>query len=270
VNDDAVDRYLGFEHLRFERRGRVLVVTIAHSRNPMNVVDAQLHAEFTRLMAALRHESTARAIILTGAGQAFCAGGDFAWFPQLRTVEALDHLRRDAKAIIWDLLEVSVPMICALNGHAMGLGASIALLCDSIVMSTDARLGDPHIRVGLVAGDGGTAIWPLAVGPAIAKRYLLTGDQLDAATCLRLGLVTDVAAPDEVLSVAMTLADKIASMPPLAVRYTKQAVNQQVKEALLRSFDIAAQSELVTFLSADHAEAISAITEKRQPNFEGR
>jgi enoyl-CoA hydratase len=270
VNDDVIDRYLGFKHLRFERAGAVLVVTIAHARSSLNAVDEELHSEFARLMAALRHESKARAIVLTGTGKAFCAGGDFAWFPQLRTVQALEHLRRDAKAIIWDLLEVSVPIICALNGHAMGLGASIALLCDSIVMSTDARIGDPHVRVGLVAGDGGTAIWPLAVGPALAKRYLLTGDQLDAATCLRLGLVTDVAPPDGLMTLAMELAQKIASMPPLAVQYTKQAVNQQVKEALLKSFDVAAQSELVTFLSADHAEAISAITEKRQPIFEGR
>ncbi len=270
MTDDEIDGYTGFKHLRFARVGALLVVTIAHSNNAMNAVDEELHAEFAQLMAALRRESQARAIVLTGAGKAFCAGGDFSWFPKLRTVEALEHLRRDAKAIIWDLLEVSVPIICALNGHAMGLGASIALLCDSIVMSTGARIGDPHIRVGLVAGDGGTAIWPLAVGPALAKRYLLTGDHIDAAACLRLGLVTDLAAPDEVMTVAMELAHKIASMPPLAVQYTKQAVNQQVKEALLKSFDVAAQSELVTFLSADHAEAVSAITEKRQPTFKGR
>jgi enoyl-CoA hydratase len=265
--------YVNYRHLRFERVGYVLVVTIAHAVSPMNAVDEELHAELARLMADLRRESTARAIVLTGAdagtATAFCAGGDFAWFPQLRTVAALEHLRRDAKAIIWDLLEVSVPIICALNGHAMGLGASIALLCDSIVMSTSARIGDPHIRVGLVAGDGGTAIWPLAIGPALAKRYLLTGDQLDADTCLRLGLVTDLAAPDELMPTAMALATKMASMPPLAVQYTKAAVNQQVKQALLASFDIAAQSELVTFLSADHVEAVSAITEKRQPTYKG-
>lgn len=236
----------------------------------MNAVDEELHTEFSALMALLRRESTARVILLTGEGKAFCAGGDFAWFPKLRTVEALEHLRRDAKTIIWDLLDIPIPIICALNGHAMGLGASIALLCDSIVMSTAARIGDPHIRVGLVAGDGGTAIWPLAVGPAVAKRYLLTGDQLDADACFRLGLVTDLASPADLLNTAMALANKMASMPPLAVQYTKQAVNQQVKVALMQSFDLSTASELVTFLSTDHVEAVSAITEKRDPTFHAR
>ncbi len=268
TNSDPVEAHT-FRHLRFERADHVLTVTIAHQTSPMNAVDEGLHSEVAMLMRLLRRESVARVIILTGAGKAFCAGGDFGWFPQLRTVEAIEHLRRDAKSIIWDLLDIPVPIICALNGHAMGLGASIALLCDSVVMSTDARLGDPHVRVGLVAGDGGTAIWPLAVGPALAKRYLMTGDQLDATTCERLGLVTDVAAPEALMTTALALANKIAAMPPLAVQYTKQAVNQQVKQALLASFDVAAQSELVTFLSADHAEAVSAITEKRTPTFKG-
>ncbi len=259
-----------FQHIRFERMGHVLIVTISHATSPMNAVDEELHSELASLMALLKRESHARAVVLTGEGAAFCAGGDFAWFPQLRTVEAIEHLRKDAKAIIWDLLDVPIPIICALNGHAVGLGASIALLCDSIVMSTTARIGDPHVRVGLVAGDGGTAIWPLALGPALAKRYLLTGDQLDADTCLRLGLVTDLAGPDDLMTVAMALANKMASMPPLAVQYTKQAVNQQVKTALMQSFDIATAFELVTLLSADHVEAVSAITEKRNPMFEGR
>jgi enoyl-CoA hydratase len=128
-------------------------------------------------------------VLLTGRGRAFSAGGDFAWFPTLRETERLERLRRDAKQMIWDLLDVEVPIIAALNGHAMGLGASIALLCDVIFMAEDATIGDPHVRVGLVAGDGGAVIWPLLLGPARAKQYLLTGDALKAEEAERIGLV---------------------------------------------------------------------------------
>jgi enoyl-CoA hydratase len=258
------------DRIGFRRDGHVLVVTISHPTNPMNVVDEEMHHQLTALMARLRRESQARVVLLRAEGRAFCAGGDFDWFPRLRTVAAIEALRADAKSLIWDLLDVRVPIVCALNGHAMGLGASIALLCDSIVMSSAAKLGDPHVKVGLVAGDGGTAIWPLAVGPALAKRHLLTGDPLDAATCLRLGLVTDVVEPADVDAVARALCDRIAANPPLAVQYTKQAVNQQVKTALQASFDLATASELLTFLSDDHAEAVAAAVEKRQPTFTGK
>ena len=259
-----------FETIRIDRLGPVLRCTIDNPASDLNVVDEALHRDLTGLFASLRNESEARAILLTGSKKAFCAGGDFGWFPTLRTVGALEALRHDAKSMIWDLLEVRQPIVCAINGHAMGLGASIALLCDSIVMSATARIGDPHVRVGIVAGDGGTAIWPLALGPALAKRYLLTGDAIDAETALRLGLVTDVVPADAVHDTGLALANRLAAGAPLAIQYTKAAVNKLVKEALNTAFDFATASELVTFLSDDHQEALAAIGEKRAPDFKGR
>src|ERR1051325_4200912 len=170
-----------FQTLQLERIEDVLKITIAHPRNEMNAVDEQLHHDLAALFAGLRRETEARAVLLTGRGKCFSAGGDFAWFPRLRETGRLDALRRDAKQLIWDLLDVELPIVAAVNGHAMGLGASIALLCDTIFMADTAPIGDPHVRVGIVAGDGGVVIWPLAVGPARAKRYLLTGDPLAAA-----------------------------------------------------------------------------------------
>jgi enoyl-CoA hydratase len=266
--------YDGYTTLRFERSGpanaSVLTVTIDNPASEMNVVDEALHTELARLFRELNTETTARCIVLRGSKRAFCAGGDFSWFPQLRDIARLEALRVDAKAIVWNLLDVPVPIVCALHGSAMGLGASIAVLCDAIVMADDAKLGDPHVRVGIVAGDGGAAIWPLAVGPAVAKRYLLTGDPLDAATALRLGLVTDVVPAAALGEATIALASRIAAMAPLALRATKQAVNAQVKQALSLSFDASTNAELVTFLSADHAEALAAISERRAPVFEGR
>jgi enoyl-CoA hydratase len=152
----------------------------------------------------------------------------------------------------------------------MGLGATIALLCDAVFMAESARIGDPHVRVGIVAGDGGTVAWPLAVGPVRAKRYLLTGDAVPAVEAERLGLVNE-AVPDESLDeVALAFASRLAAGAPLAVQYTKQAVNALVKEAVLTSFDQATALELLTFRSADHQEALAAWRERREPRFEGR
>lgn len=258
------------EAFTLTRNGHVLEVVLRHPTSPMNAVDALLHHEFGELFRVLRRERDARAIVLTAEGRAFSAGGDFGWFPSLRDPAALDELRRDAKQMIWDLLDVEVPIVCGLNGAAAGLGASIALLCDLIVMSERAVVIDPHVNVGLVAGDGGAAIWPLLLGPLAAKRHLLLGEALTAAEALRLGVASEVCAPDDVRARARTWAERIAAQPPLAVKGTKQAVNAQLKQALLTSFDLSTALEISCFLSADHAEAIDALQAKRTPTYEGR
>lgn len=256
--------------IHLERLGDVLTVTVRHPTSPMNAVDAVLHHEFGELFRILKREREARAIVLTGEGRAFSAGGDFGWFPQLRTMAALDELRRDAKQMIWDLLDVEVPIVCGLNGAAAGLGASIALLCDVIVMSERAVIVDPHVNVGLVAGDGGAAVWPLLLGPLAAKRHLLLGDPLTAAEALRLGVASEVCAPEAVAERAAAWAERLAAQPPLAVKGTKQAVNAQLKQALLTSFDLSGALEIPCFLSADHVEAIDALQAKRPPKYQGR
>jgi enoyl-CoA hydratase/carnithine racemase len=259
-----------FSTLRIERVGHVLRVAIDHPDSPLNAVDDRLHRDLTTLFAGLRRESEARAVLLTGRGRAFSAGGDFAWFPALQEPGRLEALRRDAKQLVWDLLDVELPIVAAVNGHAMGLGASIALLCDAIIMADTATIGDPHVRVGLVAGDGGVAIWPLALGPARAKEYLLTGDPLTAAEAERIGLVNRVVPAAELEQHAMAFAARLAAGAPLAVRYTKLAVNKLVKDALNVAFDVSTALELLTFQSEDHREALTALREKRPPVFKGR
>lgn len=256
--------------VRTERVDDVLEVVIDNPRSELNAVDEEMHADLTQLFRDLRGETAAKAVLLTGSKRAFSAGGDFAWFPTLRETGRLDALRHDAKQMIWDLLDVELPIVCAVNGPAIGLGASIALLCDVIFMADTATVADPHVRVGIVAGDGGTAIWPLAVGPARAKQYLLTGDPVPAAEAERIGLVNFVVPAADLEEKAMAFAQRLAAGAPLAVRYTKQAVNKLVKDALNVSFDTATALELVTFQSRDHDEALTALKEKREPRFEGR
>jgi enoyl-CoA hydratase len=259
-----------YRALKITREGPVLCVTIDHPDSPLNAVDSLLHDELTRLFADLKRETEARAVVLTGAGRAFSAGGDFAWFPTLDNLERLENLRRDAKQMIWDLLDVPIPLVAAINGPAVGLGASLALLCDTIFIAESAHIADPHVLIGIVAGDGGTAIWPLAVGPARAKQYLMTGDPVPAQEAERIGLVNSVVPDDQLQAEALSFAQRLASGAPLAIQYTKQAVNKWVKDALNIAFDTATALEIVTFQSEDHQEALAALREKRRPSFKGR
>jgi enoyl-CoA hydratase len=191
------------------------------------------------------------------------------WFPELRSIEAVHALRREAKQMIWDLLDVEVPIVCGLNGSAAGLAASVALLCDVVVMAETAKIVDPHVLVGLVAGDGGAAVWPLLLGPLAAKRHLMLGEPLDAVAAERLGVAAEVCPADQVAGRARAWADRLAAGAPLAVQGTKLAVNQQLKRALIDSFDLSTALEIPCFFSDDHAEAVSAFVEKRTPKFTG-
>jgi enoyl-CoA hydratase len=259
-----------WRNLRFERVGDVLRVVIAHPTSPMNVVDGEMHEELGRLFRALKRESDARAVVITGSGKAFSAGGDFNWFPTLQDPAKLEETRRDGKQLVWDLLDVEIPLVAALNGPAVGLGASIALLCDVIFMADSAVIADPHVRVGVVAGDGGAAIWPLLLGPARAKQYLLTGDAVKAPEAERIGLVNRVVPAAELDAAAMAFAQRLAEGAPLALRFTKQAVNKLVKDALNTAFDTSMALEMLTFRSEDHREALAALKERRPPRFRGR
>jgi enoyl-CoA hydratase len=263
--DDAT-----YKTLEFERLGSVLRVTLDHPGNDLNAVDGLLHGEFTRFFRELKQEDQARAVVLTARGRMFSAGGSFDWFPSLEDFTALDHLRREAKQLIWDLLEVEIPIVAAVNGPAVGLGASLALLCDVIFMADTATLADPHVRVGIAAGDGGTLIWPLVLGPARAKQYLLTGDPLSAAEAERLGLVNAVVPAGELQDTALAFARRLAAGAPLAIRYTKQAINAGIKAAASTAFDISTALEITTLRSEDHREALAAIREKRPPSFRGK
>jgi len=260
-----------YQNLEIDRsEGPILRITIDRPGQPLNAVDGGLHSELSRLFRELRREDDARAVLLTGRGRAFSAGGDFDWFPALQDPEELENLRRDAKQLIWDLLDVELPIVAAINGPAIGLGASIALLCDVIFMAENATLADPHVRVGIVAGDGGTAIWPLVVGPARAKEFLLTGDAVSAADAERMGLINHVVSADELDSVALAFTRRLADGAPLALRYTKQAVNKLIKDALNVAYDFSTALEIVTFRSEDHKEALAALKDKRPPEFKGR
>lgn len=210
-------------------------------------------------------------IILTGAGRAFSAGGDVEWFKEVEnTPRAWDLVQWEAKKIIRDLLDLETPVVAAVNGHATGLGATLALFCDTIFMADTAKIGDPHVRMGIVAGDGGAVIWPWLVGPARAKEYLMTGDLLSAQEAERIGLVNRVVPAAECLQRALEFAHRLAEGPILAVKWMKVSVNKLLKAAVNLVLDASLALEAETFRTEDHREAVRAFVEKRRSKFLGR
>lgn len=161
------------------------------------------------------------------------------------------------------------PIVAAVNGDAVGLGATLALFCDIIIASEKARFGDPHVRVGLVAGDGGAVIWPLLCGVTKAKEYLMTGDLISAAEAERIGLINHAVPLGEVMPKAIELARRLANGPTRAIRWTKLACNKRLRDEVNLVLDASLAVETISMLTEDHREAARAFVEKRSPKFKG-
>lgn len=262
--------YDGYETIVAERRGRILTLTLNRPEQ-LNAVNARLHTELSRIFVDVRRDPEADVVVLTGAGRAFCAGGDIDWMQSSIDRPAdFEETAREAKEIVFGQLDLDKPVIARVNGHATGLGASLALLCDVVVMAETAKIGDPHVSVGLVAGDGGALIWPQLVGYAKAKHYLFTGDLMTAREAERIGLVTDVAAEGELDAKVYGLAERLAAGPLKAIKWTKVTANLPLKALFHSHFDAGVAWECASNLTADHQEAVNAFREKRKPVFTGR
>lgn len=263
------DRY---QHMIIERHDKVATVTL-NRPEILNAVGPQLHWELAHIFEDLRLDDEVYAAVITGAGRGFCSGGERgreAARQQRDQLPALRQTMREARKIIHDILELDKPLVAAVNGPAVGLGATVALFCDVIIASEQASFGDPHVRVGVVAGDGGAIIWPLLVGVAKAKELLMTGDIIDAREALRIGLVNRVVLPEELMPTAMDLAQRLAKGPPLAIRGTKRALNKRLREDVNLVLDVSLGLEEQTMLTEDRIEAGKAWAEKRPGVYTGR
>jgi enoyl-CoA hydratase len=266
-----MDRY-GLSTIATELDGdRILRVTLNRPER-RNAIDAVMHDELRQLYGRMADDTEIEVVVITGAGKGFCAGADFKQMQDNNDAAAYDDgfssLFVDGVAIARNILAVRRPMIAAVNGDAIGLGATIALFCDVVFMADGARIGDPHVAAGLVAGDGGAVLWPLLVGVNRAKEYLMTGDLLSAAEAERIGLVNHVVPGDELEEAAMAMARRLAKGPALAIRFNRQLVNKELEDRVGRLYDAAFAMEAITFRSADHAEAVRAFGEKRAPVFQ--
>ncbi|GHD01112.1 enoyl-CoA hydratase-related protein [Novosphingobium pokkalii] len=261
------DRY---KYVRFERRGRVIVAALSRPDH-LNAVSGEMHRELAPLFTDLAHDPDSDVIVLTGDGGAFSAGGDFdLLLEQNANPFMLQAAVAESKQLVFGMLECSKPIIGRINGDAIGLGCTVALLCDIIVATETARFGDPHVKVGLTAGDGGAVIWPQLVGFARAKQYLLSGDLLDAREAEQIGLINFAVPAEELDEVAFRWADRIARAPQLAVRSTKTVINMELKRIAHAEMDAGMAYEAMTMGSEDLREAIDAIKSRRKPTFVGR
>lgn len=259
-----------YQTLLFERRGRVLEITMNRPEK-LNAVDEEMHAELARVFVDVSNDADSDIAVLTGAGRAFSSGGDIDWMQKMIDQPAsFEKTAREGKQIVFSLLDCEKPVIAKLNGHATGLGATIALFCDVIFAAETAKIGDPHVSVGLVAGDGGALIWPQVVGYAKARKYLFTGDLIEANEAERIGLVTEVVPRLQLDARVQELAQQLAGGASRAMRWTKIATNLPLKALFHAHFDAGIAYECLSNRSADHAEAVRAFRERRKPQFNGR
>lgn len=242
--------------------GPVRIVTLNRS-DTLNAVNAGLHRGMATVWSQLTTDPEARAVVLTGSGRAFCAGGDMDWFKQVQAdAEMRAALMLEAKQIMVEMARFPLPVIAAVNGPAMGLGCSLAVLSDVVLMAHDAYLADTHVPVGLVAGDGGAATWPLVVGLLRAKWYLFTGERIPAEEAVQLGLANRSVPADTLMEEAMSAARRLADLPPFALQSTKRALNMHLERALVGVMDYALAAESECFTLPDHRERVDTFLER--------
>lgn len=237
--------------LLIKSEGNLRIVTMNRPEH-MNAFSAKLHDAMCTMWERFDDDEEAAAIILTGAGRAFSAGGDMELLLETHNDRRLARRRcREAERLARAYINCELPIVAAVNGPAVGLGCSLAVLADLVVMSEDTFMADPHVNVGVVAGDGGVLVWPLMMSLLQAKEYLLLGDRIPAADCLRLGLANRVVPTDQVFSTAVDLAKRLASKPRQALRDTKRALNIHLQLAADAVLPFALSAEEATFALDD-------------------
>jgi enoyl-CoA hydratase len=242
--------------------GPLRIVTLNRPEQ-LNATNAALHRGIAEVWRQLADDPEARAVILTGAGSAFSAGGDFGFMVQLQQDEAFrEQTMQEARTILLDMIRFPLPVIAAVNGPAVGLGCSLALSCDLVLLSDQAHLADPHLAIGLVPGDGGAALWPLFTSMLRVKEFLFTGDSIGPEQAVALGLANRVVPGAELMAEALKLAQRLARLPARALRDTKRALNAHIERAALGPLEIALQTELASLASPEHAERVRKLIAK--------
>jgi enoyl-CoA hydratase len=263
------DHY-GFTTIATELEDRILTVRL-NRPDRLNALDRVMHEELGELYTRIERDDDVDVVVLTGAGKAFCVGADFDQMEENLARGGYEDGHPDlmygSVRMARSILAVRQPMIAAVNGHAIGLGATLALFCDVVYMAEGARIGDPHVKAGIVAGDGGPVLWPMLVGMNRAKEHLMTGDLITAHEADRIGLVNHVVPLDELEDAAMHMARTLAKGAQIAIRFNKRLVNKELEDRVNKIYDLALALEGLTFETADHREAVQAFLDKRDPVF---
>ena len=262
---------MSYEFLKLDKHGPISVLTLDRPEI-MNAWNAKMREELRDAVTALVEDDALRVAIVTGTGRAFSAGEDVRGMGDLSAVGPRGFRRRVRMIhnVFDDIEQMEVPVIAALNGVAAGGGLELALSCDFRFAADTARMGLPENNVGLIPGSGGISRLVKLVGPAKAKRLVMTGEIIPAARALEIGLIDEVVPADQLMTRAMEFAEQLAQKAPLALGTAKLVINQCVNVDIEtgRNFERIGQSVLK--LTADHKEGQTAFVEKRKPKFEGR
>ncbi len=252
------------DELTVTAEGPIRIVTLNRPEQ-LNATNHVLHAGLAALFPQLDADDDARVAVLTGAGRAFSAGGDFGYLDELTRDKALrDRTIAHGRQIVTGMVRCRLPIVAAVNGPAVGLGCSLVALSDIVFMAESAHLADPHVVLGLVAADGGPVVWPLLTSIQLAKEYALTGERIPAARAAEIGLVNHVCPDAEVLEQAMACARRIAGLPKGAVEDTKRVINIQLERAVLAALDFALSAEDRSFTSPELRANLDRMLQREQ------
>ncbi|MEE9390291.1 MAG: enoyl-CoA hydratase-related protein [Candidatus Aminicenantaceae bacterium] len=258
-----------YKTLIYEKKENIGLLTI-NRPDKLNAISNELTSELSQLLGEIENDEELRVLIITGAGdKAFVAGADIKELVD-RDAKIGRRVSRERQEIFSRIENLQIPVIGAVNGYALGGGLEIALACSIRVCSEKAQFGAPEVKLGIIPGDGGTQRLPRLVGLGRAMEMILTGDFIDAQEAYRIGLVNKVFPHEEMMDGAMELAQRIASRPPLAVRYAKEAVNRSQGGDAVSGFALESYLHALACTTEDKKEGVSAFLEKRKGEFKGK
>jgi enoyl-CoA hydratase len=267
MSDEYFSEYPGLD---FERRPPGILWITINRPERLNATDAELHNGLSRVWLDIGSDDDTRVAVITGAGEAFSAGGDLAWIQHMTDdYDALRHAMTEAGDIVFRMADCRKPIISAINGVAVGAGLAVAIMADISIMAIEASITDGHVRLGVSAGDHANICWPLMCGLAKAKYYLLTADFISGEEADRIGLVSKSVPRAELHDEAMRVATKLAELPRDAVEFTKRSLNLWMRQAT-PAFDASLAFEMLAFRGPDAREGAAALIEKRKPDFPSR
>lgn len=251
------------KELLVEEDGPVRIVKL-NNPDMLNAFTDDLHEGLVDIWKQLDRDQGCKAVVLTGVGRAFSAGGNIPGF--IKSYEDPEHRRmglRMARDLVDEMLNFRKPVVAAVNGPAVGLGASVAVLCDIVFVSESAFMADPHVAIGLVAGDGGAMSWPFMMSILKAKELLFTGDRISPEDCVKLGIANHTSAPDKVLDDALAFAHRLAGLPHQSLQETKRAINIHLQRAADAILPFALTAEGDSFTTDDIRKTIEKFTAKK-------
>ena len=255
-----------YKTIAIEKRSDGVAVCTLNRPERLNSVNATMHRELATLTRDIQADREVRAAVITGAGRAFCAGGDFSPSGEVMG-STTGGMLEEARRIVDHILECNKPLVSAVNGYAMGLGATVALLCDVVVAVRSAVFADTHVKMGIGAGDGGQLIWPLLIGVNRAKYFLMSGERVSGEEAERIGLASFLVEDDQLMDKALSVAGALAAGPLQAITASKMAINHWMRSISSTVMPLSLQLEDACFGSPDQKEAVAAFNEKRTPNF---